>query len=797
MNLYNTFKGLNGFKTIIGNIKDEVISSIESHFGTSGDFTVFSNVSQNNAASYMPAISINDNTIFDIFKDHTLPEMSSQTNLIHYTATGGEGYRTVSNNFQAGLNWVPYLDTLSQYYSSNVRVRYNNFKYTSGLNSGSRSITSRIFYYNKGSYVEQIYTETFKAYESQVSGHGAYHGITWTVLIPFKNNNTYEVWEVKFSGGSYLYKEDVSDPDPDPRTIIVTGDVTVSREYKISDTNSINYLLDDGSYTPPIDYQWNSLTSLTAERNGIQSTQSILGIKTSAIGDVDTVNTAGSLSNLLNPSGNNLNLSTMARDMNINEVKYVYSGACKCEITKTSATTATLEFYQANANTPFFTYTLTISDPLTSHDYLGFYIDTVNYKGSLNIISENLSTHVITYNQPSQTIENRNNFYTWLSAQPHTNPYSNNEVTTPQGGVNFGPRTTEKIEANTYPTKTGLNNGLFTAYVMTEADLQDFAEELWNENWVDNLDKKYNMPSDLFAGLYLLPFKARGNFYPNEAYQYSIKAGGVDFTAKGYTVENRYVTFNMGCIDLKPQWDSYFDYKYSKCMIYLPFIGEYELSMSDLLTKIENENGRAKIVDTSTRIKLVYKLDVLTGILIAQILINGSIVYEFSGSCSSDLPITWNTRQAAVDASINSIIGGALLVGGVVAGVATGGVGGIVAAVGAGATGIGTMAKATLNEQKQEVHSTGKMGGLIGALGVNYPYISITTPNVVTSQDQLQMKGLPSFTKAKIKEYVSDNGMIWPNSGYLNVAYIELNGYFGTEEEKKEIVDLLKGGVII
>lgn len=582
------------------------------------------------------------------------------------------------------------------------------------------------------------------------------------------------------------------------------GDVSCSVQYFVNLLNNgysvpyvKAYIENNYFYQSPIQYQWHSLTSLTSNVNGVQRTQGILGIRTDAIGDVDVQNTAGSLSNLLNPSGDNFNLSTTVRDMTVNATKEIYCGVGKCVITKTGATTSSLEFYQANANTAFYTYNFSSGDPLTSHDYIGFYIDTTNYKGYFNIISENLSTHVLTYNGISQTLENRNQFYTWLTAQPVTNPYSNNEVTTPQGGTNFAPRETEKIVANTFPTKSGLSSGLFSIYVMTESDLQDFASELWDTNWVDNLDKKYTMPTDLFAGLFMLPFKARGNFYPNDAYQYPIKAGGVDFTAEGYTVTNRYVTFDMGCIDLKPQWDSYFDYKYSKCMIYLPFIGEYELSMSDLLTKIENENGRAKIIDTSTRIKLVYKLDVFTGILVAQILINGSIVYEFSGSCSSELPLTWNTRQAAVDATVNGIIGGALLVGGVVAGVATGGVGGIVTAVGAGATGIGTMAKATLNEQKQEVHSTGKMGGLIGSLGVNYPYITITTPNVVTSQDQLQMKGLPSFTKAKIKEYASDNGMIWPNYGYLNVAYIELNGYFGTEEEKEEIVNLLKGGVII
>lgn len=679
----------------------------------------------------------------------------------------------------------PYINTDDENYqhaTSSLKGKYTNVIW-SGDGTNSRSgfqCTGRLFY--TGYY--------FPSYNK----------------IDITKYNTYsidieQIFAIKDEDNIYVGLIDIAGTGQNNQAL---GDVSCHIRYYLyllnrggTVTYQKPYIANNYFYQSPIQYQWHSLTSLTSNVNGVQRTQGILGIRTDAICDVDVQNTAGSLSNLLNPSGNNFNLSTTVRDMTVNATKEIYCGVGKCVITKTTATTATLEFYQASANTSFYTYNFSIADPLTSHDYIGFYIDTTNYKGYFNIISENLSTHILTYNGISQTLEVRNQFYTWLTAQPVTNPYINNEVTTPQGGVNFAPRSNEKIVADTFPTKTGVTSGLFTAYVMTETDLQDFASELWDTNWVDNLDKKYTMPTDLFAGLFMLPFKARGNFYPNDAYQYPIKAGGVDFTAEGYTVTNRYVTFDMGCIDLKPQWDSYFDYKYSKCMIYLPFIGEYELSMSDLLTKIENENGRAKIVDTSTRIKLVYKLDVFTGILVAQILINGSIIYEFSGSCSSDLPITWNTRQAAVDASINSIIGGALLVGGVVAGVATGGVGGIVAAVGSGATGIGTMAKAALNEQKQEVHSTGKMGGLIGALGVNYPYITITTPNVVTSQDQLQMKGLPSFTKAKIKEYASDNGMIWPNSGYLNVAYIELNGYFGTEEEKEEIVNLLKGGVII
>lgn len=789
----NSFKGSGNFRcnfTIPSLVLEKIQNIYDNNVNHTGSYHLGTFTYSQLTGKYIPEFDVSDGfNIFDTYGGDTA---------ILDTYVGTYLTKTVYSD-QNLYKWENFTEPYINTSDANYQSRPSSFK---------------------GLYQIYVYTaigkEGFK-YRANLFGVSSTDYPSYNLIEVYKTSNTWTVYinqsfAIKDENDNvYIASVSIQAISSPSQPDVPLGDLQCNVNYKIQNVGGNystlvkGYIINNYFYQSPIQYQWHSLTSLTSNVNGVQRTQGILGIRTDAIGDVDVQNTAGSLSNLLNPSGDNFNLSTTVRDMTVNATKEIYCGVGKCVITKTTATTATLEFYQANANTAFYTYNFSIANPLTSHDYIGFYIDTTNYKGYFNIISENLSTHVLTYNGISQTLENRNQFYTWLTAQPVTNPYSNNEVTTPQGGTNFAPRETEKIVANTFPTKSGLASGLFSIYVMTESDLQDFASELWDTNWVDNLDKKYTMPTDLFAGLFMLPFKARGNFYPNDAYQYPIKAGGVDFTAKGYTVTNRYVTFDMGCIDLKPQWDSYFDYKYSKCMIYLPFIGEYELSMSDLLTKIENENGRAKIVDTSTRIKLVYKLDVFTGILVAQILINGSIVYEFSGSCSSELPLTWNTRQAAVESTVNGIIGGVLLVGGVAAGLATAGVAttaagaiaGVAGAFGAGVTGTQAVTKSVLNENKQEIHSTGKMGGLVGALGVNYPYITITTPNVVTSQDQLQMKGLPSFTKAKIKEYASDNGMIWPNSGYLNVAYIELNGYFGTEEEKEEIVNLLKGGVII
>ena len=466
-------------------------------------------------------------------------------------------------------------------------------------------------------------------------------------------------------------------------------------------------------------------------------------------------------------------------------------GNNKVDIIKTSQGESgyilTFNFYFGNENSPFYSHDLGVG---TMPCYLSFIYNPNTNEGFLNPIylmdsweTETTIHKEYRYNTISFTNTEKTDLYNWLKEIDELNPYDTSTTDLPSGGINFHKRATEDIIPGAFPTKTGLGLNLFTAYRMTSSQLSALGAELWNPSIWNDLKDFYQSPVDMIMGLYLLPFT--GDYF--EEIPENIKAGNKSLSgAVGHRINSRYVTLDLGQLKIEPKWDTFLDYKPTEITVHLPFIGEFNLDSNDVMNTIENVNGDGVITNTGSVLHLYYKVDVLTGTIVAQIFVNGSMHYEFIGSCSSELPYSWSTRNTA----IQGVLGG---ISGFVSNL-PGAIGGSLSAIGnilAGSFAAG-MASGT-----SEVHINGSLSGLPGALACNYPYVSFSVPKIVMAKDQPDYTGLPTLLTSKIGKYYDVNGMEKDFKGFIKVMDIHLDNFTGTAEEKAEIERLLKEGVLV
>lgn len=313
----------------------------------------------------------------------------------------------------------------------------------------------------------------------------------------------------------------------------------------------------------------------------------------------------------------------------------------------------------------------------------------------------------------------------------------------------------DPVEEETLPLPAVVGLGFATIYVPTQADLYNLAAYMWGGNLdLDNFLKLFANPMDSILGLSAVPVVLSGTYEP-------IYLGGQQLqgvTMPRYTGRTS-VKVDMGTTTIKERWGAYLDYDpYTELAIYVPFIGIKNIKADDVMGKT---------------IRLMYNIDILSGACVAYLRTEGgSVLYEWSGQCAVQLPITganWdNIFSTAV--STAATLGGALfapasapVLGGAVASAA-------VQAVAA----------------KPRIERSGAMNGITGFLGQLRPYILRTTPEAYIPGDQNKFIGYPSYMSVNLGEL----------TGYNEIASIHLENIPATGDELAELESILKGGVI-
>ena len=394
----------------------------------------------------------------------------------------------------------------------------------------------------------------------------------------------------------------------------------------------------------------------------------------------------------------------------------------------------------------------------------------------------------------------------WTNAQIlDSNPYDEGGYSEPGGGVPHKQNWSENSDIvlpSPLPSETDYGAvacGLITIFTPSKSQLKKLSEVMWGQGFWNFVQNAIQNISDLFVSLAMVPFTVTAG-ETVEVTWFSYDVGGQAPIGTGIMLTkaaNQWYEFDMGTINLTGQGrgfatDSVLDYSpFSKLGIYLPFIGYQELDIDEC---------------RESPINLLYRIDILSGTTVALITINGRTIYQFTGNCLTQLPLTSMDAQTMLSNAVN--IGIAAASAGATAAVASAGdamTAENLAKDNISATAAelqnaqhaasvsnaqGSLTSATANGilgMKPNFKKSGAVSASASLFNVMQPYLFLTTPRQSMPEGYQRVCGFPC----------NMGGTLGSFSGFTVVEDIRLNGLVATSPEVEEIYQLLKSGVII
>lgn len=338
-------------------------------------------------------------------------------------------------------------------------------------------------------------------------------------------------------------------------------------------------------------------------------------------------------------------------------------------------------------------------------------------------------------------------------------PYKQGGSTTIGGGGGTFSITGDNVDFPSLPALTATDTGFITLFNPTTTQLNALSNYMWSGAFdLATYKKIFADPMDCILGLSIVPVAV-----PNGGTGV-VTVGNISTGVSMTKAGQQYVEVDCGSITINEFWGAYLDYApYTKIELYLPYCGTHPLDTDDVMKKT---------------IHVKYHVDILSGACCAYVKCGNAVLYSFVGQCSSSIPVTGNDWTNVINGTLSIAASVGTLV-------ATGGMSAPV--TGAAAMSAGASAATNVMNMKPHVEKSGAMGGTGGMMGLQQPYLILTLPKQARPQNQNLYTGYPSYITASLSTL----------SGYTEVYSIRLVGITATQQEKDEIVSLLKGGVII
>jgi len=299
---------------------------------------------------------------------------------------------------------------------------------------------------------------------------------------------------------------------------------------------------------------------------------------------------------------------------------------------------------------------------------------------------------------------------------------------------------------------------IFTVYNPTSAQLDALGAFLWSNDVLETIVKIWQNPLDGVISLRQVycTLVTSGS--------HNIILGSLDSGVSAAVVTSQFTTIDCGSVTIGEKNKNVTDYSpYATVHLYLPFIGIVQLDVDEVMNSTLN---------------VKYTIDVYTGTCLAEVYVTRSpdmtvskILYTFSGNCSQALPLT--ASDATGLASTLASLGAAAI------GIFAGG-GGLGAVSGA------SMVGHSLTHEMINIGHSGSLSSNAGIMGQRKPYVIIGRRHGYDANSYNEIYGYPSNKTVFLSNC----------TGYVRVKAINLQSA-ATEEEKKEIIQLLKQGVIM
>lgn len=357
------------------------------------------------------------------------------------------------------------------------------------------------------------------------------------------------------------------------------------------------------------------------------------------------------------------------------------------------------------------------------------------------------------------------------------NAYTNNPYNRPpsdefpRGGTGTWDDHSDIVEVDPLPAGAW-GQGFISVYNPTNAELQNFATQLWREDlrntWKD-IFPNGGVTSGIVSCI-TIPIQ------PDTSGSSQIHVGGVGIASTSANVlSNRFKVVDFGVAPIRytrEYFGGFQDYVCTKIGIYLPYIGWEELSPEMVI---------------NCQLGLQYKIDCFTGDFVAILTTyredkfgyNG-ISYTFNGNCATQVPITSQTGGSSASMLSAAISG----ITSVIGGIASGNVGTAIAG--------GAQAANSIVAENSK-HSFSLAGGLTGSKGqLSYqrPYLCINRPVMEdgVGNNYFNLCGIPS----------NDYSTIGNCTGFTKAFAVKIDSTAfndASEEEINAIVELLKDGI--
>ncbi len=364
--------------------------------------------------------------------------------------------------------------------------------------------------------------------------------------------------------------------------------------------------------------------------------------------------------------------------------------------------------------------------------------------------------------------KNENDIIDFLASDlsPATSYPGDNSDTGGGDGSFFAANYTIPIPA--LPTVQAIDFGFVSIYNPSSADLRQLSAWLWSDNFTNNIKKNYTSPFENILAISLVPLNLSGT-------NTEFVIGNVGSNIQIPKLSTQYIELDCGTININEYWGSFLDYN-ATYAIYLPYIGYRSLRPDDLV------NGS---------INVVYHIDLLTGSATCFIGTTKEdniyhVLYTYSCNIFYSIPFSganymtmYNQQLSATASGINNAVQS---LGRIASGDLIGGASSLLTGQ--------ALAKRQYDTAKPDYGRGGNLSGNGGFFSIRYPYIIQALPIGQTPKNYKQYNGIPSMICYTLSQLVG--------KGYTEIDTVIVDTLNScTSDEKSEILNILKGGVIL
>lgn len=359
----------------------------------------------------------------------------------------------------------------------------------------------------------------------------------------------------------------------------------------------------------------------------------------------------------------------------------------------------------------------------------------------VGVITSDITIHVTAFGDPYQTIDGESDI---------------------PGG--------DSIPIPSLPSLSAVASGVIGLFNPTISQMQLLADYMWTDfggtgattedilkEIVQAIKRSISNPLDYVIGLNIIP-SAGLSVGASTTIRFGFVSSNVSMprlTSQFFVVDCGTLSFNALC------GDTFLDYApYSKFSIYLPYIGVKDVDANDFVNHT---------------IGVIYHGDVVTGGITAYVTKDGSVMYQYSGCCALNIPLT-------ADNWGNTISGAVQIATALITGTVAGGSAGIASSA------VKSVSSVAVNPSllSPQVSRSGAVSGGAGCMAVQKPFVIREAVRFHSTSGFNTVSGYPSYYFKALSEM----------HGYTVCYDVHLTGIPATENEINEIENLLKEGVV-